>query len=323
MVEQRSVLVTGAAGYVGIQLLLRLATLQAQIPRVVGLDVRPRPAALELPSIEYRAGDVRALGLENILREYRVNTVVHLASIVTPRKDMTRAFIHSVDVEGTKNVLDASIRAGVRHVIVTSSGAAYGYHADNPSPLSEDDPLRGNAEFAYSDHKRQVEEMLAAYREQHPELKQLIFRLCTVLGAATDNQITSLFRKKVLTGIAGTEIPFVFAWDEDVVSCIVKGILDDAEGIYNVAGDGVVTLREIARSIGRPYVPIPAGLLKFALALLHRLRLSQYGPEQIGFLRYRPVLANARVKTAFGYRPRLSSFEALEYYLREHHHLES
>ena len=315
MFEYRSVLVTGAAGYLGVQTVRRLSKLRGQIPRVVAFDVKPRPAALDLPGVEYCEGDIRNPGLEDVLVEHRVDTVVHLASIVTPRKGMSREFIHSVDVVGTQNVLDASLNAGVRHIIATSSGAAYGYHADNPQPLDEDDPLRGNPEFTYSDHKRQVEEMLARYREDHPELGQLVLRLCTVLGAATDNQITDLFRKKFVLAIAGSEIPFVFVWDEDVASCIVKGILDDAEGIYNVAGDGVVTLRQIARRLGKPYLPIPPTLLRLALSVLHALHLSPYGPEQVGFLQYRPVLANARLKNTFGYRPRLSSREAIEFHL--------
>lgn len=73
--------------------------------------------------------------------------------------------------------------AGVKQLIVTSSGAAMD-HADNAVPLRESDPLRGNPEFAYSDHKRLVEEMLARYRQQHGSLKQLIFRPGTVLDAA-------------------------------------------------------------------------------------------------------------------------------------------
>ncbi len=57
---------------------------------------------------------------------------MHLASVVTPGKDSSRALEHAVDVGGTRNVLAASVAHGVRRLVVTSSGAAYGYHADNP-----------------------------------------------------------------------------------------------------------------------------------------------------------------------------------------------
>ena len=45
-----------------------------------------------------------------------------------------------------------------------------------------------------------------------------------------------------------------------------------------------------------------------------RLGLTQYGPEQIDFLRYRPVLDNTRLKRDFGYLPKLSSAEVFEHW---------
>ena len=56
----------------------------------------------------------------------------------------------------------------------------------------------------------------------------------------------------------------------------------------------------------------PASVLQAALWLLKKLGLTQYGPEQIDFLRYRPVLANRRLKEEFGYVPKLTSAEVFE-----------
>jgi UDP-glucose 4-epimerase len=237
--------------------------------------------------------------------------VVHLAAIVTPQPHHTREFLRSVDVDGTRNVVEACLAAGVGHLTVTSSGAAYGYHPDNPEWIDEDDALRGNEAFAYSDHKRQVEEMLAGYRESHPGLRQLVLRPGTILGASVDNQITALFERPVILGIAGSPTPFVFIWDTDVVDIVVRGSVEAVEGRFNLAGDGAVPLRDVAAELGKPYVPVPAAVVKAALAALHPLRLVPYGPEQVDFLRYRPVLANRRLKEEFGYTPSKTSLEAL------------
>lgn len=313
MANARSVLVTGGCGYIGAQLVRRLAAVPGI--RVVAFDLRPPAESAREGGVDYVQGDIRGAEVEAALRAHAVDTVVHLASIVTPTPQMTREFIHSVDVLGTQNVVEASLRAGVRQLIVTSSGAAYGYYADNPVPLKESDAIRGNPEFAYSDHKRQVEEFLARVRAEHPALRQLVLRLCTVIGATTDNQITALLKKRFVLGITGASTPFVFVWDQDVVACLLRGILEEREGIYNLAGDGTLTMRAIARRIRKPYVALPAWLLRGALALLHPLGLSQYGPEQVGFLQYRPVLDNAKIKAEFGFVPEKSSAEALEYYL--------
>lgn len=314
----RSVLITGAGGYVGRQLVHALAADPVELDTMVALDVRETAPSEQLPGVVYRTGDVRDPALVDVLLEHAVDTVVHLAAIVTPGKRSARALEHSVDVLGTENVLRACLDAGVRHLVVTSSGAVYGYYADNPVPLREDDARRGNPEFAYADHKRQVEDMLARARQEHPELRQLVFRPGAILGDRTRNQITDLFEKRVVLGVAGSDAPFTFVWDGDVVACLVRGIREGKSGVYNLAGDGVTTMPEIARRLGKRYVTLPAWLLRGALAVLHPLRLSQYGPEQVDFLRYRPVLSNARLKEEFGYTPRLSSTEVFERYREEH-----
>jgi UDP-glucose 4-epimerase len=48
--------------------------------------------------------------------------------------------------------------------------------------------------------------------------------------------------------------------------------------------------------------------------VLKALHLTQYGPEQLNFLRYRPVLANRRLKEEFGYVPRKTSVEVFEFW---------
>ena len=310
----RSVLVTGAGGYIGRQLVAALVA--AGVERVVAVDVRDEPLADRVGGVVYRVGDVRDPELAELLREHSVDSVVHLAAIVTPGKGSSRELEHSIDVLGTENVVKTCVDTGVGQLVVTSSGAAYGYHPDNPIPLSEDDALRGNPEFAYSDHKRQVEELLARARVEHPELRQLVFRPGAILGDTTRNQITNLFEQRFVLGIAGSDAPFTFIWDRDVVACIVKGVLEDAAGTYNLAGDGMTTMPEIARRLGKRYVPVPAWLIRGALSVLRPLRLSQYGPEQVDFLRYRPVLSNARLKEDFGYVPQLSSTEVFERYRR-------
>jgi UDP-glucose 4-epimerase len=249
-----------------------------------------------------------------MLRRHGIDTVVHLAAIVTPPKQSSRELEYSIDVEGTRNVVEACLRAGVRRFIYTSSGAAYGYHADNPPLLRETDPLRGNEEFAYSHHKRLVEEMLEGHRRDHPELSQLIFRPGTILGEKVASPITAMFERPIVVGVRGSDSPFVLVWDEDVAGAIVQGIREGATGIYNLTGDGALGLREIARRLGKPYVSLPAGVLAGVLWGLKALRLSPRGPEQVNFLRYRPVLSNECLKSEFGFTPSATSEECFERY---------
>lgn len=301
------VLVTGGAGFIGSQVVARLAA-ESAVERVVAVDLR---AGTPSDKVRWVEMDVRDAGLVGLLIEERVEAIIHLAAVVSPGPHQTRELLFSIEVEGTRNVVTAALEGQVRHLTVTSSGAAYGYHPDNPEWIDEDQPLRGNPGFAYSDHKRLVEADLARTRANHPELSQLILRPGTVLGETVDNQITALFDRSVILGIAGSPTPFVFIWDTDVVEIIVRGALEQRTGVFNLAGSGAVPLRQIAVELGKPFVPIPASLVKIALAGLKTLRMTRYGPEQVDFLRYRPVLSNKRLVEVFGYEPALTSLEAL------------
>ena len=304
------ILITGAAGFLGQQLLADLAVQQPNWT-LFAADIREIPANLLRSNVQPLHLDISLkAAVFKTVAECQPQAIVHLASVVSPPPGMSEATLHAIDVDGTRAIIEAAAANGVEQLIITSSGAAYGYYPENAEWIDEDDPLRGHNKFAYAKHKREVEEVLVRARIAHPQLRQLILRPGTILGKRVNNQITDMFKKRAVLGIQGSDSRFVFIWDQDVVSIIRKGLEKGASGIYNLAGDGALSLREIAQILRKPYRPLPAALIQGVLRVLKPLRLSQYGPEQVDFLRYRPVLANRRLKEEFGYTPRYTSREA-------------
>lgn len=308
------VLVTGGSGFLGSSVVPALA---AHVELVVSGDVRA-PAAARPGIVEEVLDVTDAQRVSAVVAEHRIDTIVHLASIVNPPPGMTDEIAHRVDVDGTRHVVEAALAHGVRRLVVSSSGAAYGYHADSPAWITEDQPVRGNDAFAYSRHKRLVEEHLAQVRTAHPELEQTILRIGTILGERVDNQITDLFHRRRLLKIAGADSPFVFIWDTDLTDVVVQAVTSPVHGIFNVAGDGALTIDQIAARLGKRTLPVPEIVLRTALAVLHPLRLTQYGPEQTKFLQFRPVLDNARLQAELGVVPRLSSAQAFDAWVDSH-----
>lgn len=303
------ILITGANGLVGRALIAELAGRD-----VVATDLAP-PS--DLPDgVRFERMDVTGPDPARVIAATQPEVIVHLASVVTPPPGTGRDFAYRVDVEGTRQVLDAARTQGVRRLVVTSSGAAYGYHADNPVPLCEDDSLRGNPEFPYADHKRQVEEMLAQARRDTPALEQVVLRVGTVLGEGAENQITALFHKPRLLAVAGSDSPFVFIWTRDLARILARAATDGPEGVFNVAGDGALSVDDLARALGKPVLRLPAWALRAALGVARPLGLTRYGPEQVRFLQYHPVLANDALKTRFGYVPEKTSAEVFDLWRR-------
>lgn len=316
MTPPSTLFITGAAGFIGSRVLQHLLNDPAPFTRIVATDISPFPKEIEdcdhIQTLHLDIRDKKAV--RAAFEDARPHTVIHLAAIVTPPPGDQRRLQYEVDVLGTRHITQACVATGVERFIFTSSGAAYGYHPANRTPRQEQDKLHGNKAFAYAYHKRLVEEELAKLRQDHPNLRQLIFRTSTVLGPTTDNQITALFNQPIVTGIQGADSPFCIIADEDVVRAILHGITTQKSGIYNLTGDGILTLKEIARRMGNRYVALPEKVVQGALAILSRAKLSPYGPEQVLFLKYRPVLDNRRLKEEFGFIPTLTTDEAFERY---------
>jgi nucleoside-diphosphate-sugar epimerase len=155
---------------------------------------------------------------------------------------------YDVDVLGTENVLAACVDGGRSRLVVTSSGAAYGYHADSPPLLDEDRAAarqRGVRLRAPQAARRRASRARA---REHPALEQLIFRPGTILGAGAKNQITDIFDA---TGdhraarVRDARSSFVLGRGRGA-SDRCAACATGWTGIYNLAGDGVLTLREIA-----------------------------------------------------------------------------
>ena len=82
--KRNSVLLTGAGGYIGRLLVEALAGGRPGLKAVVAADVRETPLNERLAGVNYITADVRAPELPDILRRFFIDTVVHLATIVTP-----------------------------------------------------------------------------------------------------------------------------------------------------------------------------------------------------------------------------------------------
>lgn len=300
--SEKRILITGAGGYVGRIVGERLA----KDFTVVGTDLRARSDL----GFEILEMDVRDATMRDLMADLGITHVIHLAAVLESGKNRKRDY--DIDVGGTNNVVKCCVDAGVRHLTVASSGAAYGYHEDNPQWIREEHPLRASEDFAYAYHKRVVEDVLASYRQRAPQLGQLVLRICTVLGATTHNQITALFTKRRILAVRGSDSRFVFIWDEDVARAVEHGVRGDRTGVFNLAGDGAMTIHEIAAALGKPTLMLPAFVIRQALEIGQFFHLSRYGPEQLDFLRYRPVLDNRRLKDVFGYVPLKTSAEAFQ-----------
>jgi len=81
-------------------------------------------------------------------------------------------------------------------------------------------------------------------------------------------------------------------------------------GVFNVAGEGVITLAQAVRRLRRPAVPMPGAAVGALGSLLRSARFPDFSPEQIGFLTYGRGVDTTRMREDLGFVPRFTTSEA-------------
>jgi UDP-glucose 4-epimerase len=319
-----TVAVTGPTGEIGLPLLAELEEHDA-VGEVRGMARRPfDPAREGWRKVRYRRGDILDRDSLALLFD-GADVAVHLAfSIFGGREEARR-----INLEGSRNVFRAAAEAGVERLVYASSVAAYGFHADNPQPLTEKVPARGSEGFYYSAQKAELESALERLLSG-TAVGAYVFRPCIVAGP----RATMLIERVVDTVRLGDPLPWLrrglrhlplpapvlpdpgvplqLVHHDDVARALAAAIAGEgAPGAYNLAGEGVVEIGDVARSIGWHAVKVPRPAAQLGIAAAGRLGTLSSRLEW-GVALDRPVLMDAaKARRELGWEPRFDAAETL------------
>ena len=303
--------VTGALGYVGTVLIRHLVE-REDVDSVLAIDVREPNQALG-SKVTFVRQDVSE-PFPGLFAEHEVDTVVHLAYVL--RHGRNRQANRRVNVDGTRNTLQACLQGDVRRIVYLSSTSVYGAHPNSPQSPTEEAPARPVAGFQYSEDKLESERLLDEYASALPGVAVCILRCCPIMGANANNFIASAFSKPFLVAIAGANPPMQLIHEEDMVRCLTLAVLGDAEGLYNMAGAGSMGWREMASTRGRHVVSMPAWLLYPLTQLTWALRLQSDSPAMgLDMIRYPWLASTKKIEREMGFNPRYSSRDAWAAYV--------
>jgi len=323
--EPLTVAVTGPTGEIGASAVDALER-NPKVGRILGMARRPfDPAGRGWRKVEYRQGDILdAEAVRSFVED--ADVVVHLAYLIMGSRQESR----HINLAGTRNVFEATVAAArPSRLVYTSSVAAYGYHADNPVPLTEDVPARGSAEHYYSEQKAECEALLAE-TTAGSELQVYVLRPCIVAGPQATALADNLpWRKvserlpqavvKLLSAAPGLRpiipdpgIPLQLVHHDDVAAAIVAAALRTGRpGAYNLAGDGEITLTDVAHAVGALAVPVPQALAKASSEVLARLPLVPAMAEWLHIMRASVVMDTSAAKRELQWSPEHTSAQTL------------
>jgi nucleoside-diphosphate-sugar epimerase len=325
-----TVAVTGPTGTFG-EGLVPLLQDDDRVRRVVGIARRPfDPADRGWSKMEYRRGDVRDAGA---LREAfaGADVVVHLAFLITG--NASRQTTRAINVDGTLNAFRAAAAAGARRFVYASSLAAYGFHPDNPVGMTEEWPVRPASRLFYAQEKAELEQLLQAEAQAHPELDLYLLRPPVVLGPHTVGAKDllpgplaplgrwlaeqSTRRLPVPVPVAVPALPLQFVHEEDVGQALLQCVVAAGPpGAYNIAGDGVLTAADVAREYGAIPLPLPAAPAQLVARAVSRLPFLPPVAEWVEAASHPAIMDTTKAREELGWRPRYTGLEALRATLR-------
>jgi nucleoside-diphosphate-sugar epimerase len=296
-----------------------------EVGGVVGMARRPfEPAEEGWEKAAYRRGDILDRGALAALFD-GADVAVHLAFAIFGSREETR----QVNLQGTRNVFEVAIRAGVKRLVYASSVAAYGFYPENPQPLTEEVPARGSDDFYYSRQKAELEELLSDLLGEC-DVEAYVFRPCVVAGP----RATMLIEQVVNAVRAGDPVPLLrkgveklplvkpilpdpgvplqLVHHDDVARAMAAAICGDGPpGVYNLAGEGEISMADIARALGWRSLPVPGPAVGIGTAAARRFTFASTKLEWAAALDTPVLMDTAKARRELDWKPRFDADETL------------
>src|SRR3954452_24280980 len=282
------------------------------------------PKRLGLEKTEYRQGDIlEPESIEQLVEG--ADVLVHLAFIIFGDHEETT----QINLDGTRNVFQAAVSGGVKRFVYTSSVAAYGFHEDNPQPLTEEVLPKGTADFYYSSQKAELERELHRMVDDS-DVETYVFRPCIVAGADALTMISAMMEQLQLGGrlpqittflnnmpylkpvLPDPGTPFQLVHHDDVAQALVAAITGRGEpGIYNLAGDGTISFGDYGSAIGWYSVPVPNFAVDVTAGVIARVPFAPAQFQWINAARVPVLMDTEKARQKLGWDPEYDTRETL------------
>jgi UDP-glucose 4-epimerase len=306
------VVVTGATGNVGTSV-VRALVADPQVEEIVG--VARRAPQWQPARTRWVTADVVSSPLEPVFEG--ADAVIHLAWLIQPSHDARQ--LRAVNVDGSRRVFEAAVRAGVEVLVYASSIGVY-----SPGPkdgrVDESWPNEGIPTSFYSRHKAETERLLDE-REDAIRIVRLRPALCFKGEAGAE--IRRLFIGPLLPSplVHPRLIPILplppglavqAVHTDDVAEAYrLAATTPGARGAYNIAAEPALDADELGRVLGARPVTVPARVVRGLAKATWRARLQPTPPGWLDMGLNVPLMDTTRARAELGWTPRHSAADAL------------
>lgn len=337
----RTILITGAAGYVGAMLVKKFAE-RDDVARIIGIDKEPRPEFLDdIEKLEYRQINT-ADAWEKEVDEFQPDTVIHTAWQIREIYG-NRELSWKWNIDGSDKVFDYAFeQPNVKRLIHFSTVASYGAFPTNSVDhfFTEDEPFR-ETDYLYAEEKRITESHLRQkyelHHEERPDLSVAIVRPAAITGprgrfmrirfglqAALSGQLKENFVYRLVSAMTSF-VPITPGWlrqfihEDDVVGIVERLTFGEPAGdyeIFNICPPGpVVRGADMARAVGKRTITVAPWMVRIPFFILWHLTRGKIPTARGSWKGYSYPIAvdGSKVTNALGYSYQYQGYDAFYY----------
>ncbi|HWH16191.1 MAG TPA: NAD-dependent epimerase/dehydratase family protein [Candidatus Paceibacterota bacterium] len=337
--EKHTVVVTGAAGYVGTMLVRRFAA-REDVANVIGIDKEPVPDLIkDEPKLVYLHQNLADEGWEEKVKAYAPDIVIHTAWQIREIYG-NRPLSWKWNIEGSERVFRFAYGTpSVKRLIHFSTVASYGAFPTNTVEyrFTEEDPFR-KTDYLYAEEKRIAEERLTqCFSEAERKVPTAVVRPAAITGprgrymrirfglqAALAGQLkdSPVYR---LVSLMTRFVPVTPRWlrqfihEDDVVNLVELLALSEPKGeyeVFNICPPGDVVLgKDMAEAVGKKAILIQPWMARIPFALLWHGTRGKVPTAKGSWKGYSYPIAvdGSKLTRVYGYEYRYPSLDAFRY----------
>jgi UDP-glucose 4-epimerase len=304
----KTVMVTGGAGFFGG--ILKRAILESG-NRCVSVDVCPDED--QHPSLAKHQIDLRDRdALDQVFAGTHIDGVVHCAAMLAHgSEDPNQLWTSNVD--GTRNLMDAMRKHGVRQHVFTSTNCLWGEAMGRP--VREDDPP--NPVELYGRSKLEAERIILEYTD----ITSVLLRCPTIIDFGRLGLLSILFEfideGRRVWAVGGGRNRYQFIYAQDLANACLLSLDYPHSDTFNVGSDDVKSIAEVYEYVIRnsksksKVATLPQGPALAAMKLAYHLKLSPLGPYHYKMIAEDFLFDTSRIKERLGWRPTMTNEEML------------
>jgi UDP-glucose 4-epimerase len=196
---------------------------------------------------------------------------------------------------GTKTILELCLKHDLKKVVILSTFHVYGALSDNSVFLDEDSPLRASLQYADMRDVVEMDQICTNWMwKNQNDINTIILRPSNIIGPNIHNAISNFLTANTNIYPLDFNPIFQFIYEWDMIRILFRTLGHFETGVYNVATDDTISLRDTLKLTSARNIPISL----FALQYLNRTfqRLTHIPEYLFDYLKYSCLISNDNIK---------------------------